>query len=201
VIYGTDWGATIGTLMAKQNADHVLGFLTTMPMALPPLPTIHNLLFNTFRVLVFLVSLILGFETVYGKRSSGLTKFAYANCDKDESAGYRAIQARRPYTQSYGLTDSPVGLLGWMLDPYHAWSNVVPREDKSVDAQALPHTVSTDEFLTQVTIYWLTNSMSSSMRLYYESIKKDALKSNFSDRIVVPTAVSYFKKEIAQVNY
>lgn len=200
MIYGTDWGAFIGATMAKQNADHVLGFLTTMPIVSPPLPTFHNLLFNTFRVLVFIVSLILGFETVYGKRSGGLTKFAFANCDKDESAGYRAIQARRPYTQSYGLTDSPVGLLGWMLDPYHAWTNVVASEGKTVDAQVLPHTISTDEFLTQVTIYWLTNSMSSSMRLYYESIKKDAIKINPSEPIVVPTAVSYFKEEIVQVH-
>lgn len=136
MIYGTDWGASIGTLMAMNNADHVLGFLTTMPMASPPLPNIRNLVFNTFRVLVFLVSIFLGFELVYGKRSAPLTKFAFANCDKDEGAGYRAIQARRPYTQSYGLTDSPIGLLGWMLDPYHAWTNIIERDGNTVDAQA-----------------------------------------------------------------
>ncbi|KAI8969956.1 Alpha/Beta hydrolase protein [Mycotypha africana] len=196
MVYGTDWGAMIGTQMANAYPEHCMGFLTNMPSAMPPLPNFRNLITRPYRVFLFILSIFMGVEAIYGKdESKNLSKRAFANCDKDDSAGYRAIQSTRPYTLAYGLTDSPVGLLGWMLEPYHAWSYFDSEEQ--YETRALPSTITVDEFLTQVTIYWITNTMSSSYRLYYET-KKNDLKSVIDlgkSSIKVPVAVSYFENE------
>ncbi|KAI9486481.1 MAG: Alpha/Beta hydrolase protein [Benjaminiella poitrasii] len=200
MIYGTDWGAMIGTCMAQNYSDSCMGFITNMPSAMPPLPTLYNLIFHPFKVILFILSLFVGFDVIYGKNETrNLKTTAYANVDKDETAGYRAIQGTRPYTLAFGLTDSPVGLLGWMLEPYHFWTCFSSNE--SSDLQSLPSTISVDEFLTQVTLYWITNSMSSSCRLYYEAKKNHnkALKGILRKHISVPMAVSYFNNEVVKL--
>lgn len=200
VVFGTDWGAFIGSHMAKNYPSNVIGFLTVMPNPPPPLPTVRNMMCHPIKVLLFIIAVFLGLETIYGKKETrGLGTAAFANVDKCEGAGYRAIQSTRPYTLSYGLSDSPVGLLGWMLEKYHEWTFHEPSE---VNTNSVPKTISPDEFLTQVTIYWMTNSMSSSYRLYHE-VKRDKMKGFIemtSTVIKVPYAVSYFANEITKVH-
>ena len=66
---------------------------------------------------------------------------------------YVGMQSTRPQTVAYGLTDSPVGLLAWIGEKLLTWT------DAPMDRDAL---------LTHVTIYWLTNTIASSARLYAE---------------------------------
>ncbi|CEP09729.1 hypothetical protein [Parasitella parasitica] len=198
MVFGTDWGASIATFLVKANAESCLGYLTTMPMPTAPTPTLSNLIFHPFKVFLFLLSLVFGFERVYGKKETkGLKTTTFANCEVDEKAGYRAIQATRPYTLAFGLSDSPVGLLGWMLDAYHSWTHYPSTELSS--KVALPETISIDEFLTQVTIYWITNTMSSSSRLYYEALNNH--KKHYKllkPYMQPPVAVSYFEGELCK---
>ena len=78
-----------------------------------------------------------------------------------ERLGYASIQSTRPQTLAFGLHDSPVGLLAWIADQFHQWSNpTIEPPDDAVDRDAL---------LTNVTIYWLTQTLASSTRLYKES--------------------------------
>lgn len=193
MIYGTDWGAAIGSRMAENYPDHVLGFLTNMMLVSPPSPTLQNLLNHPLKVFMFLISIVLGLGTVYGADYAPLQNFSFANVEKLESSAYRAIQSTRPYTLAYGITDSPVGLLGWMLEPYHAWTF----HSADTEISSIPDTITTDEFLTQVTLYWMTNTMSSSIRIYYETLRVD--KKLLNNNIKVPLAVSYFKEEIFKV--
>ena len=73
--------------------------------------------------------------------------------------GYYAIQATRPQTVAYGLTDSPVGQLAWIVEKFGEWTDGgLP--DEAVDR---------DQLLTNVTLYWLTGTAGSSARLYYEA--------------------------------
>lgn len=120
MLYGIDWGAVIGTNIAQNHSDNVLGFLINMPMVAPPRPTFHNILFHPIKVFLFLLSTIVGLITVYGDDTTTLAKFMFENVEKCEDAAYCAIQCAPPYILAYGLSDSPVGLLGWILDPYHA---------------------------------------------------------------------------------
>ena len=74
--------------------------------------------------------------------------------------GYVEIQSTKVQTIGYGLTDSPVGLAAWIIEKYHGWSD----HDGNIE-----HTYTKDELLTNIMIYWVTNSITSASRLYYES--------------------------------
>jgi epoxide hydrolase len=69
-------------------------------------------------------------------------------------AGYMRIQSTRPQTLAYGLTDSPVGQLAWIAEKFKDWTS--------------GDSVTRDQLLTIVSIYWLTATAGSSAQLYYE---------------------------------
>lgn len=76
-----------------------------------------------------------------------------------ERSGYGAIQATRPQTLAYGLTDSPVGQLAWIAEKFKEWTDSRDRPEDAVDR---------DQLLTNVMLYWLTGTAGSSARIYYE---------------------------------
>ncbi|KAG1398767.1 hypothetical protein G6F58_011254 [Rhizopus delemar] len=194
--HGGDWGAIIGKTIAVNHSDSCKAFHTTMPMVLPPIPTPRNILFHPFKVAKFLVSLVVGFDWIYGKGNTRLGGATFANAERDKGCGYRAIQGTRPYTLSFGLTDSPAGVLAWLLEKYHEWT-FHPAERQNTES--LPETISSKEFLTQVSIYWMTNTISSSVRIYYECLNQNELTSNVMSYVKIPFAVSSFASEIAKL--
>ncbi|KAI8081300.1 Alpha/Beta hydrolase protein [Halteromyces radiatus] len=194
--HGTDWGMMIVRYLAATHDKHCLAMHSTMFMALPPLPTITNLWKRPINVFKFLAgATILGFDQVYGPGKFKSAGNNFADVINNKDAGYRAIQGTRPYSLSYGLTDSPVGLLGWVLEKYHNWTY----HSNNKDASVLPDTISPDELLTQVSLYWLTNTISSSMRLYYEFFQQtDEMLKVFERRISIPFGVSNFESDITR---
>lgn len=96
------------------------------------------------------------------------------------TSGYAAIQSTRPLALAYGLTDSPVGLLGWIADIFHIFTN--PEHDEIADA------VDVDAFLTNLSILWFTGTIGSSMRLYTEGEQWGAAPPSSG----VPTALANF---------
>ena len=93
----------------------------------------------------------------------------------------------KPQTLSYGLNDSPAGLAGWIVEKWRTWS------DCGGDVESR---FGRDELLTHLTIYWATQTISSSVRLYYESGKAPSQLT--SDNLVtVPTAFAKFPVEIS----
>jgi epoxide hydrolase len=98
-------------------------------------------------------------------------------------ASYAAQQSTRPQTLGYGLADSPVGQLAWITEKFYAWT----------DCEGHPeNAVSRDEILDNVMVYWLTNTATSSARLYWESM---ASFGGFGE-VAVPSAYTAFPKEI-----
>jgi microsomal epoxide hydrolase len=63
--------------------------------------------------------------------------------------GYQRIQQSKPQTLRHGLSDSPVGLMAWIVEKFHSWTDLRGQKD-------LPPTISKDELLTNVQIYWIT---------------------------------------------
>jgi pimeloyl-ACP methyl ester carboxylesterase len=92
----------------------------------------------------------------------------------------------RPVTLSYALADSPVGLLAWIAEKYRAWSDC---------DGVLSRTFSDDFVLTQASLYWFTNTISTSFRPYYEYARRPARR---VQRVAVPTAVAVFPKDLAR---
>jgi hypothetical protein len=73
---------------------------------------------------------------------------------------YAAIQGTRPLTLAYGLNDSPAALAAWIVDKFWAWSD---------HGGNLEYSFTKDELLTNVMTYWVTQSMPSATRIYFES--------------------------------
>lgn len=196
VMHGGDWGAIIGKWIATHHKENCAAFHTVLPFVLPPLPTPRNILFYPFKIAKFLGSLALGFDRVYGKNRTVLNWATFANAELYYGCGYRAIQGTRPYTLAYGLSDSPLGMMAWMLEKYHEWTYHPPERQ---DTEALPATITPEEFLTQVSIYWLTNTMSSSIRIYYECLHQHEMIKVTLPRVQVPVAYCSFAHDIARV--
>ncbi|MCM3039702.1 epoxide hydrolase [Paenibacillus motobuensis] len=100
-----------------------------------------------------------------------------------QEGGYMSLQSTRPQTLAYGLSDSPAGLAGWIIEKYRAWSDCNGN---------LQHKFSEDELITYIMIYWVTNTSGSSARMYYE---------NFHSLpplgyIEVPTGIALFPADI-----
>ncbi|KAL0095208.1 Alpha/Beta hydrolase protein [Phycomyces blakesleeanus] len=196
MLQGGDWGGIIGKYVASHYSENCKAFHTGFPYTLPPLPTPRNILLHPFKIVKFFASLIVGFDRIYGEGSTILGGATFANAERNNDCGYRSIQGTRPYTLAYGLSDSPLGLLGWMLEKYHNWA-FHPEERK--DADALPDTIHPYEFLTQVSIYLLTNTMSSSIRIYYECLQQNEMMKVIVPRVEVPVAVCAFAHDIARL--
>jgi microsomal epoxide hydrolase len=105
---------------------------------------------------------------------------------RSEGMGYGMIQATRPQTLAYALTDSPVGQLAWIAEKFKEWTDSVDRPEDAVDR---------DLMLTNVTLYWLTATAGSSARLYYESAHSGAWGPPRDSP--VPTGVAVFPREVA----
>ncbi|WP_336078197.1 epoxide hydrolase family protein [Paenibacillus sp. 203] len=97
--------------------------------------------------------------------------------------GYMSIQSTRPQTLAYGLSDSPAGLAGWIIEKFRAWSDC---------GGDLRQRFSEDELITHIMVYWLTNTIGSSTQMYYEN--SHSLPS--LGYIKVPTGVALFPADI-----
>ena len=107
---------------------------------------------------------------------------------QEQEAGYSVQQSTRPQTLGYGLADSPVGQLAWIVEKFYAWT----------DCHGHPENViSRDAMLDNVMMYWLANSGASSARLYWESFRKSL---GATETIPLPTAYTQFPKEIFNIS-
>jgi pimeloyl-ACP methyl ester carboxylesterase len=105
----------------------------------------------------------------------------------DAEGGYSHEQTTKPQTLGYGLNDSPVGLAAWIIEKFRTWS------DCAGDVASI---FTRNELLTNIMIYWVTQTAPSSARLYYES-RQRPLSLSRSNRVEPPVAVAAFPKEIA----
>ena len=103
---------------------------------------------------------------------------------QEKGYGYFAIQSTKPQTIGYSLNDSPVGLAAWIIEKFHAWAS------KESDQLVVP----LDEVLAIISLYWFTESITSSARLYYENGPL-----GFSlNKVTQPMAGAIFEDEIAR---
>jgi pimeloyl-ACP methyl ester carboxylesterase len=103
----------------------------------------------------------------------------------DIHGAYAHIQRTHPQTAALGLNDSPAGLAAWILEKFRDWS------DCNGD---LFTRFTRDQLLTNVTLYWMTQTIASSFRLYMEG-RLAPLQFKESDFVTVPTGVARFPLE------
>ncbi len=106
-----------------------------------------------------------------------------------EGNAYFQIQATRPQTLSFGLTDSPARQLAWIVEKFKEWTSA---------ARELPEDAGgRDDILTNVSLYWFTRSAGSSANLYYEAVHDQ----DWPTPSAVPTGVAVFAEDIAIRRY
>jgi len=100
---------------------------------------------------------------------------------------FNMIQSTKPQTLSYGLNDSPVGLAGWIIEKFNSWSDNVG---------SIENSFTKDELITNIMIYWVSQSINSSIRTYAENASASYMGGlQSSQKVNVPTGVSLFPKE------
>lgn len=142
VTQGGDWGMMITRTIGLRYPQRCLASHINMIRAGPPTWTKHPILSLQHALTPYSQAERDGFQ-----RSQWFLK---------EGSGYRMIQATKPQTAGYGLHDSPVGLLAWIYEKLHDWTDDYPWTD--------------DEILTWVSIYYFsTAGPTASLRIYYEA--------------------------------
>ncbi len=107
------------------------------------------------------------------------------DCWYESEGAYAHVQLTRPQTLAYGLNDSPAALAAWIVEMFRLWA------DCGGDVESR---FSKDELLANVTLYWVTETIHSSCRLYLESSKRP-LHFGPGERISVPVGIARFPLE------
>lgn len=170
VSQGGDWGSVVADKMAQQKPEGLLGIHINMPATIPA--DIAKLLND-------------GEPAPQGLTDQEKKAFEAMAYLYKKGGGYAGMMVTRPQTLGYGLTDSPVGLASFFLDKMNEWTYSGGNAEKSLTK---------DEILDDISLYWLTNTAVSSARLYWEN---NANNFNAVD-ISVPAAITVFPGEIYQ---
>ena len=101
--------------------------------------------------------------------------------------GYSAMHRTKPQTAAFGLTDSPAGLAAWIVEKLRAWSDC---------GGDIERAFTKDEILTNITIYWLTGTIGSSMRMYRANAAIPGAQ--LARRVEVPSGFSLFPGDIGR---
>jgi pimeloyl-ACP methyl ester carboxylesterase len=161
---GGDWGASVGTCLGLMSPENLIG------LHLNYIPG--------------------SFKPFLGSGTRGLseteTSFLQAQDSWSQAeGGYGHLQATKPQTAAFALNDSPAGLAAWIIEKFRDWSDC----DGDVERR-----FTKDELLTNVMIYWTTQTIHSSMRLYYEA-RQRPLHFKAGEKVRTPCAVAQFTKE------
>ncbi|KAL2728875.1 juvenile hormone epoxide hydrolase 1-like [Vespula squamosa] len=181
-IQGGDWGAAITSAMAALYPEKIIGLHSNM--------CIYNKLLNFWNILgIYFPSVVVDKE--YEHRMYPLKHHFFRLI---EETGYMHLQATKPDTIGLALTNSPVSLAGYLLEKFNIWTNP---EYKYRNEGGFLEKFTLDELLDNVMIYWVTDCITTSSRLYAEQFAhkyRDLLIDELP--IEVPSACAMFPHEL-----
>jgi microsomal epoxide hydrolase len=167
---GGDYGALVSQDLGVIDPEHMAGVHVNMLVTFPPEDPAE----------------MAGLSEADMKRLGQMLHF------DQEMSGHLKVQATRPQTLAYGLTDSPVGQLAWIVEKYREWSDCDLVPEDAVDR---------DQMLAIVTIFWFTATAGSSAQLYYESTDRtnQNMAAHFGGpwALTVPAGVAVFPHDAA----
>lgn len=161
---GGDWGAMITRHIADLDPDHCEAIHLNMVLAFPPE----------------------GMDDPMSVVSDEEKKqMAESQAFMQDGMGYFQLQSTRPQTLGYALQDSPLGLCAWLTEKYRDWTDCEGE---------IRNCISWDQLLTIISLYWFTDSICSSTRIYYEERHNPQLLTTIS----LPTGAAVYPKELVQ---
>lgn len=172
---GGDWGSAVTTAIGEQNLGACAGIHVNMIVARPTPEMMANMTPEEMRAL------------------------ARLGWYREKDTGYSIAQKTRPQTLGYGLADSPVGQMAWIVEKFHGWTDcghAPPADQPGHSVGGHPErALSRARMLDTVSLYWFTNSAASSARLYWHSFGRFAEGS-----VEIPAGCSLFPWEIMQMS-
>jgi pimeloyl-ACP methyl ester carboxylesterase len=168
VAQGGDWGSPVSSAMARQAAPGLLGIHVNLPATVPP------------EIAALLAS---GAPAPAGLSVKERAAFDALDTFYKKRRAYGAMMGTRPQVIGQALTDSPAGLAAFMYD----YNDGEPER-----------LLTKDDFLDNVTLYWLTNTAASSARLYWETAGQSVVLSGAqkTSEISLPVAITVFPGEV-----
>ena len=168
VAQGGDWGALVVRYLGEHYSHHVAAIHT-------------NMLFSPFDGD--------GADAMTGVTESELAAMITSAERMAGGTAYMELQATRPHSLGFGLNDSPLGLAGWILEKFHAWSDT---------RDGMP--VRTDRLIDNLMLYWLTGTATSAARLYCEAARAGTgALSEWTGRVDVPTGYAVYPYELMRI--
>jgi pimeloyl-ACP methyl ester carboxylesterase len=168
VSQGGDWGAVVSDVLAAQAPARLVGIHVNMPATVPA---------------EVAEALAAGGPPPAGLSAAEQAAYEQMDALYTKGAGYAGMMVTRPQTIGYSLADSPVGLAAWFYDKFADWTDSGGEPERSLTP---------DEMLDDITLYWLTNTGTSGARLYWENNAN-----NFNAvEISLPAAITVFPGEI-----
>jgi pimeloyl-ACP methyl ester carboxylesterase len=173
VSQGGDWGSVVADAMARQAPAGLLGIHVNMPATVPP---------------EIAKALQAGEPAPAGLSEKEKAAYEQLHALYTKGSGYAIMMVTRPQTIGYSLADSPGGLAAWFYDKFADWTYSGGDPERSLTKE---------EMLDDITLYWLTNTEISSARLYWENNNNNfnAVEQKTAD-ISIPVAVTVFPGEI-----
>ncbi|XP_043672403.1 juvenile hormone epoxide hydrolase 2-like [Vespula pensylvanica] len=180
-VQGGDWGAVITSSMAALYPEKIIGLHSNMCFHINPL--------NFWNILgVFFPSLVV--DKQYEHKVYPLTNHFYRLI---EETGYMHLQATKPDTIGLALTNSPVSLAGYILEKFSIGSNP---DYRTRNDGGLLEKFTLNELLDNLMIYWVTDSFTTSARLYAEQFTQKYWDLKIHEiPINVPSACAVFPQE------
>jgi pimeloyl-ACP methyl ester carboxylesterase len=173
VSQGGDWGSVVADAMGRQAPKGLLGIHVNMPATIP---------------VDVAKAMNDGDPAPAGLSADEKAAFDSLSTFFKKNGAYGAMMGTRPQTVGYGLSDSPAGLAAWMYDKFAQWTYSGGDPEKSLTR---------DEMLDDITLYWVTNTAISSARLYWENNNNNFnAREQKTSQITVPVAVTVFPGEI-----
>lgn len=172
VSQGGDWGAIISQILAVQAPEGLLGIHINMPGTVPPDVLRHLRNFDAAP------------DSLSDAETAAYNRLLHFYRD---GFGYAAMMNQSPQTIGYALADSPVAMAAYYYDKFAEWTDTGGNPEKALTS---------DEMLDAISIYWLTNTGTSSSRSYWEGAQAGGGPFNAFDIPTLPVAVTVFPAEI-----
>lgn len=150
-----DWGSIVSSWLGVDHADHVAALHLNMVPLRPPLSKDGKPLSDA--------------EKTWVLRAKKL---------RDAEGGYHAIQSTKPTTLGYGLSDSPAGLAGWIVEKFHGFPRAPIAHEPPFDL---------DHLIANIALYWLTDTAATATWIYYAAGQNGELAMKPGEFVAPPT--------------
>lgn len=150
-----DWGSIVSSWLGVDHADHVAALHLNMVPLRPPLAKDSAPLSEAEKAWI------------------ARTKTIHA-----AEGGYYAIQSTKPTTLGYGLSDSPAGLAGWIVEKFHGFARAPVQQDP-------PFAI--DHVIANVALYWLTETATTATWMYWATLQSGDLALKPGEFVTPPT--------------